>query len=221
MLVLNGTDYTIFVAAGLLAVILFVLQLGFCKYRHPVAKCIPIFLLALAGLFCLALNKGWVDMSTVPFLVEHNVTPTQLWQALALASVGLIAGWIVYAVWRFVLWVILGILHLIWLGIKFILVAIWRLIKGQPVFARPILWPWEKPKEEPVALAQPEEAAEPQEAVQSEPEPAPEPESPYEELLEELPLEKQPEEPQPEEAPTEEGLEAEEAADEPDPVVAK
>lgn len=198
MFVLNGIDYTIFIAAGALAVILFVLQLGFCKYRHPAAKCIPILLLALAGGFCMALNKGWVDMSVIPFLVEHNVTPTQLWQALALASVGLIAGWIVYAVWRFVLWIILSILHLIWLAIKFVLVAIWRLITGKPVFARPILWPWETPK------AQPEEALQPE--IQSEPLPPaaePEPELPHEELLEEMPLDV-PEQAAPADEPAEE-----------------
>lgn len=218
MLVLNGTDYTLFIHAGVLAVILFVLQLGFCKYRHPAAKCIPIMLLALAAGFCFAVNKGWTDMSVIPFFVEHNVTSTQLWQSLALASVGIIAAWIIYAIWRLVINVIWGILHLIWLIFKFIIVAIYRLITGKPVFARPLLWPWQKPEaaeaaeespleEIPSPPAAPEEQPAAEALPQPEPVSAPEPEeSPYEELLEEMPLEEAPaEEPAPaEEVPAEE-----------------
>ena len=97
VLVVNGTDYTILIIGVMGGGILFAIQLMLCfKMKSLVLKCIPIYLVLMGGIFCLALWAGVLGSTSAGAISGNQLVAYVLGAVVGLSSLGLGGAWIVY-----------------------------------------------------------------------------------------------------------------------------
>lgn len=97
MFVVNGSDYTILVIGVMGGVILFAIQLMFCfKARGLAIRLIPVYLVLLGGVFCLALWAGWLGSSSAGAISGNQLAAYVLGAVVGISSMGLGGAWVVY-----------------------------------------------------------------------------------------------------------------------------